>query len=91
MQRSTDTEKSYSVTANVELGKFFPEKAKVTGWVRNERDGTVTAEAQGDSEGQLTFVRRLTQIVPGFGNDWTVASEERLPLVEGETSFRVRR
>ena len=30
MQRSTDTEKSYSVTANVELGKFFPEKAKVT-------------------------------------------------------------
>ena len=29
MQRKTDTEKSYSVTANVELGKFFPEKAKV--------------------------------------------------------------
>lgn len=30
MERSTDTQKSYSVTANVELGKFFPEKAKVT-------------------------------------------------------------
>ena len=30
MERKTDTEKSYSVTANVELGKFFPEKAKVT-------------------------------------------------------------
>ena len=30
MQRSTDTEKSYSITANAELGKFFPEKAKVT-------------------------------------------------------------
>ena len=29
MQRSTDTEKSYSVTANVELGKLFPDKAKV--------------------------------------------------------------
>ena len=29
LQRSTDTEKSYSVTANVELGKFFPDKAKV--------------------------------------------------------------
>ena len=67
------------------------EKAGLVGWVKNEPDGTVTAEAQGDSEGQLTFVRRLTQIVPGFGNDWTVASEERLPLVEGETSFRVRR
>ena len=30
MQRSTDTEKSYSVTANVELGKFFPDKAQVS-------------------------------------------------------------
>ena len=29
LQRSTDTEKSYSVTANVELGKFFPDKAKI--------------------------------------------------------------
>ncbi|MBR0048296.1 MAG: cell surface protein SprA [Prevotella sp.] len=30
LQRSTNNEKSYSVTANFELGKFFPEKAKVT-------------------------------------------------------------
>ena len=30
MQRSTDTQKTYSVTANLELGKLFPEKAKVT-------------------------------------------------------------
>ena len=30
MQRSTDNEKSYSVTANLELGKLFPDKAKVT-------------------------------------------------------------
>ncbi len=29
MQRSTETQKSYSVTANLELGKFFPDKAKV--------------------------------------------------------------
>ncbi|MGM9704528.1 MAG: cell surface protein SprA, partial [Prevotella sp.] len=29
-QRSTDDYKTYSVTANVELGKFFPEKAKVS-------------------------------------------------------------
>ena len=29
-QRSTDDYKTYSVTANVELGKFFPDKAKVT-------------------------------------------------------------
>ena len=30
MQRSTDTEKSYSVTASLELGKMFPDKAKVS-------------------------------------------------------------
>ena len=30
MQRSTDNEKSYSVTANLELGKLFPDKAKVS-------------------------------------------------------------
>jgi cell surface protein SprA len=29
MQRSTETEQSYSVTASIELGKFFPDKAKV--------------------------------------------------------------
>jgi cell surface protein SprA len=29
-QRSTDNYKTYSMTANVELGKFFPEKAKVS-------------------------------------------------------------
>ena len=30
MQRSTDTQKEYSVTTSLELGKFFPEKAKVS-------------------------------------------------------------
>ena len=30
LQRSTDTQKSYAVTASLELGKLFPDKAKVT-------------------------------------------------------------
>jgi len=30
MERSTDDYKTYSVTTNIELGKFFPEKAKVS-------------------------------------------------------------
>ena len=30
LQRSTETQKSYTLTANLELGKFFPDKAKVT-------------------------------------------------------------
>ena len=34
MQRSTDTEKQYSVTTSLELGKFFPDKAKVSAPLR---------------------------------------------------------
>ena len=30
LQRSMDTEKSYSITTNIQLGKFFPDKAKVS-------------------------------------------------------------
>ena len=30
LQRSTDTQKSYAITANLELGKLFPDKAKVS-------------------------------------------------------------
>ena len=30
MQRTTDRQKTYSITANLELGKFFPDKAKVS-------------------------------------------------------------
>lgn len=67
------------------------ERAQVTGWVRNERDGTVTAEVQGTAEGQLAYVRRLTSIVPGYGNDWTVAAETPVACVEGETTFTVTR
>ena len=30
LQRSTDTKRNYSITTSLELGKFFPEKAKVS-------------------------------------------------------------
>ena len=67
------------------------ERAQATGWVRNERDGTVTAEAQGTKEAQLVFVRRLTEIVPGYGNDWSVGHERYVTPLEDETGFSVRR
>ena len=67
------------------------ERAHATGWVRNEADGTVTAEVQGDKEVQLAFIRRATEIVPGYGNDWTIASEEAIELVPGEKAFAVTR
>ncbi len=67
------------------------QKAQVSGWVRNERDGTVTAEVQGEKQGQLEFLRRLTDLVPGYGNDWTIASEKTVPLKEDERDFGVHR
>lgn len=63
----------------------------MTGWVRNERNGTVTAEVQGTVAGQLAFIRRLSALVPGFGNDWSVGTERRIPIVEDESGFSVRR
>ena len=65
--------------------------AEATGWVRNERDGTVTAEVQGSKEAQLRFVRRLTEIVPGFGNDWSVGTERSISTLDEERDFSVRR
>lgn len=66
-------------------------KDELTGWVRNERDGTVTAEVQGIPEGHASFLRCLTALVTGFGNDWSIGSERAVALVEGESSFGVRR
>ena len=66
-------------------------KDDLTGWVRNERDGTVTAEVQGSPEGHLAFIRRLTTMVTGFGNDWSIGSERNVDLKEGESDFGVRR
>lgn len=65
--------------------------AGATGWVRNERDGTVTAEVQVAKDSQLRFVKRLSEIVPGFGNDWSVGTERRIPTLDEERDFSVRR
>ncbi len=67
------------------------EREHMTGWVRNERNGTVTAEVQGPMKGQLGFIRRLSAMVSGFGNDWSVGTERRIDLVDDEQNFSVRR
>lgn len=67
------------------------QKVGATGWVRNERDGTVTAEVQGTPEVQLAFVRRLSLLVPGYGDDWSVGTELPRPVDIDETQFGVRR
>lgn len=59
----------------------------LTGWVRNEADGTVTAEVQG-GEGSVNEFLRAMRTVPRF--DITEIRTVELPSREGETAFGVR-
>ena len=58
----------------------------LTGWVRNESDGTVTAEAQGPEACVMEFVRVL-ESTPRF-RITEIQSEER-PVSGEETGFRI--
>lgn len=58
----------------------------LTGWVRNESDGTVTVELQGGEAAVGEFLR-VMRMVPRF--DITDIHAEELPLSQGETTFRV--
>ena len=67
------------------------ERVHMTGWVRNERDGTVTAEIQGPNSSHLDFIKQLSDLVPGFGSTWSIGTERRVDLVDDEQGFGVRR
>ncbi len=59
---------------------------KLSGWVRNEYDGTVSVQLQGSDERQEQFLRELRE------NRFIQIDEiERceMPLVEGETRFSI--
>lgn len=60
----------------------------VTGWVRNEPDGTVSLEVQGEPQavdGMLGALRRAMSV--------NIRQEQATPaqLVEGELEFRIER
>lgn len=59
----------------------------LTGWARNEADGTVTVELQGGEAAIRAFLRAI-QEVPRF--DVTDVRITELPLCEGERAFGVR-
>lgn len=65
-------------------------KAGVTGWVRNERDGTVTAEVQGEPTQIRDFYLRLEDLVDDYGSGWSRGASRGLPLVADEAKFVVR-
>ena len=76
-------------------GVFFRASARdearrlgVTGWVSNAPDGTVVAEAQGESDGVDTFIEFCRQ---GPGQAWVeelVVAD--MDVVDGESGFGVR-
>ena len=59
----------------------------VTGWVRNERDGSVSMEAQG---GEAALDKLVSTIKAGSYIRVESITVEDLPLVENETGFGVK-
>lgn len=65
--------------------KMLADKLNLTGWVRNESDGTVVAEIEGPVSYINEFLR-VMQAIPRF--DITDIQAECLPLCGTETSFK---
>lgn len=62
----------------------------LTGWVRNERDGSVSAEIQGEASHVGAFFSQMLDAYRHHPIRYTVDEREDIPLVEGERDFEVR-
>ncbi len=60
----------------------------VTGWVRNEPDGTVRCEVQGDAAECERFLATLRERMAGYLRS---VSTEPMPIVVGESGFVILR
>ena len=58
-----------------------------TGWVRNDWEGSVTMEIQGE---EAAIDKVILSIEAGTYVEITNMEEKRLPVVEGESGFAVR-
>jgi acylphosphatase len=67
--------------------KYAADGCGVTGWVKNEWDGTVTMEAQG-TEGQIHEVMKRINQTP-YIRIYNITTEE-IPLERDERGFHVR-
>ena len=62
----------------------------LTGWVRNEWDGSVSMELQGPSEKAPEFFGQLQAFYKRMWVDWRIDEREDIPVVDGEAGFQVR-
>ena len=67
--------------------KILASRLNLTGWVRNESDGSVSLEAEGEARVLNAFVRAI-QAVPRF--EITDIETEELPVSGRERGFQVR-
>ena len=62
----------------------------LTGWVRNEPDGSVSMELQGDDAQVAAFFGRLPRSWGRYQPRFVIAEKEDVAPVPGEAYFQVR-
>lgn len=62
----------------------------LTGWVKNEDDGSVVAELQGKPEHVGAFFSYMIAAYRQHPIEYTIDEREEIPVVENETEFTVR-
>lgn len=67
--------------------KYAARAYGMTGWVRNNYDGSVEMELQGEPE---LFQKVLQEIYGGAYIDINDIERKRIPVEDGENSFKVR-
>ena len=70
--------------------KRLANELDLTGWVRNEPDGSVSMELQGDESQVAAFFGRLPHSWGHFQPQYVIDEKEDIATVPGEAYFRVR-
>lgn len=65
-------------------------RLELTGWVRNELDGSVTAEIQGTPEHVGAFFSQMLEEYRHRPISYVISDREDIPVVPDERRFQVR-
>ena len=67
-------------------------RLSLTGWVRNEPDGSVVAEVQGEPAHVGAFFSNMLEEFSGRGQraSYTIDERDEIPVAWGERDFEVR-
>ena len=70
--------------------RMIADELGITGWVRNEPDGSVLAELQGTDEQLSNFYGTLLNRYRPVRYRFSIDASDDIPLVAGEDDFSVR-